>query len=287
MILTQRQELRGFRSGNGASRMTSTVPMDRDTIARFAPSVLAERKHDSRTDRYTYVPTIQIVEHLQNNGYGVFAVQQSGSREDDRRGFTKHLVRLRPLNQTMAVGQTHPEIVLLNSHDGSSAYRLMAGLFRLVCSNGLIVSESTVEDFRIRHSGNILHEIAGAVENMQRALPAIGERVERFQKLQLTQGEREVFARAALTARYGSPEESPIEPAQILRAQRREDAEPTMWNTLNTVQESIVRGGVPYLANGKRGVQRRRTGGVSSVDGGTSINRAIWQLAEEMAKLKA
>lgn len=287
MILSQRNELRGMTSGNGASRMTSTIPMDRDMIARFAPSVLAERKHDSRTERYTYVPTIQIVEHLQHNGYGVFAVQQSGSREDDKRGFTKHLVRLRPLNQTIAVGQTHPEIVLLNSHDGSSAYRLMAGLFRLVCSNGLIVSESTVGDFRVRHSGNILEEVSKAVDTMRVALPGIGERVERFQQLQLTAGEREVFARAAITARYGSAEESPIQAEQLLRVQRRDDANPSLWNTLNTVQENVVRGGLPYTSHGKRGTTRRRTGGVSSVDGGTSINRAIWQLAEEMAKLKA
>lgn len=279
---------RSTRRGNGAGSITSKAePLGMEDLARVVPSILAADKHQSRSARYTYVPTIQIVEHLQQNGYGVFSAMQSGSRDADKRGFTKHLIRFRPLGSELTVGATHPEMVLLNSHDGTSAYRLMAGIFRLVCSNGLIVAQSTIDDIRVRHSGNILGEISEAVERMRAQLPQIGTRVEQFQRLQLSAGEREVFARAALAVRYGETEAAPIQASAILSPRRRDDAEPTLWNTLNTVQESLIRGGHRYTLRTDRGIQRRTTGEVNSVDGNTTINRALWQLAEEMAKLKA
>lgn len=272
---------------NGAASYTSPEPINRDTLREIAPSVFAAGAHDSRSDRYTYVPTIQIVDYLEQNGYGVYSVMQSGSRDESRRGHTKHMLRVRPINQTLTVGGTHPEIVLVNSHDGSSAYRLMAGLFRLVCSNGLIVSQSVIDDYRVRHNGEILADIAVAVEKIRTELPAIGGRVEQFQRIALTQGEREVFGRAALAVKYGSTEAAPIDAATLTAPIRREDSEPTLWNTLNTIQEGLIRGGHRYRLHTDRGVQRRRTGAVGSVDGVSTINRAVWQLAEEMAKLKA
>lgn len=272
---------------NGAASYTSPEPINRDTLREIAPSVFAAGAHDSRSQRYTYVPTIQIVDYLEQNGYGVYSVMQSGSRDESRRGHTKHMLRVRPVGQTLTVGQCHPEIVLVNSHDGSSAYRLMAGLFRLVCSNGLIVSQSTFEDYRVRHNGNILADIAGAVEKMRHDLPALGGRVEQFQHIALTEAERHAFGRAALAVKYGTVEDAPIDAATLTSPIRREDSEPTLWNTLNTVQEGLIRGGHRYRLQTDRGVQRRRTGAVGSVDGVSTINRAVWQLAEEMARLKA
>ena len=152
--------INSFARRNGASGITSREPLTLDQIRRYAPSVFAESKHDSRSDRFAYIPTSQIVEHLMSKDYGVFAVNQGGSRDEEKRGFTKHMLRLRPLSQTLQVGGTHNELVLVNAHDGTSAYRLMAGVFRLVCSNGLIVAQSVLDDIRIPHTGNILHNVS-------------------------------------------------------------------------------------------------------------------------------
>jgi len=278
---------RGTVRGNGAGRFFSPVPMELGQIAKYAPSVLAENKHESRSERYTYVPTIQIVNHLRANGYGVFSVQQSGARAEDRRGHTKHLVRFRPLNAEVMVGGTHPEIVLMNSHDGSSAYRLMAGLFRLICSNGLVAAQSTISDIRIQHTGNILENVSEGVEQLREQLPALAGKVEQFQRIQLTMGERELFGRAALAVKYGTTEDAPIGGQQIIAPCRREDTEPSLWNTLNAVQENLIQGGNRYIKRTERSVQRRKTNPVNGVDQSTAINRAVWQLAEEMAKLKS
>jgi hypothetical protein len=285
------RSVRRFGRGNGASGLQSRDPLSLDQIREAAPSVFAEDRHASRSARYTYIPTSQIVEHLMGKDFGVFAVNQGGSRDEDKRGFTKHMIRFRPLGQTVQVGGTHNEIVLLNSHDGTSAYRLMAGVFRLVCSNGMIVAASLIEDIRIKHSGSILTEVSEGVGRLAGELPRIGDAVESMQAVRLALPEREAFARAALTVKYG--DDAPVTVPQVLATRRAEDADGNLWNTLNTVQESLMRGGQRYVSEttdettGRVRRTNRKTGPVNSVDGTTSINRALWQLAEEMKRLKA
>jgi len=274
-----------FGRRNGAAGLQSREPLTLDAIRQVAPSVFAEDRHASRSARYTYIPTSQIVEHLLSLDYGVFAVNQGGSRDEDKRGFTKHMIRFRPLSQPVQVGGTHNEVVLLNSHDGTSAYRLMAGVFRLVCGNGLIVAESMISDVRIRHNGNILQDVSDGVQAITGQLPRIGESVQAMQAITLAPVEREAFARAALTVKYG--DESPVEPTTILQTRRADDQGGDLWRTLNVVQESLVRGGHRYVKQTDKGISRRKTNAVNSVDGTTNINRAIWQLGEEMRRIKS
>lgn len=275
---------------NGASFVSSKEPLTLDAIRIAAPSVFAEDKHASRSNRYTYIPTVQVVEHLMSKGYGVFAVSQSGSRDEDKRGHTKHMIRFRDLNQTIdTVGQTFFEQVLTNAHDGTSAWRFMAGIYRLACSNGLIVSESSIADIRIKHSGNVLEEVAQGVARLGYEMPKLAGSIQEMQQLRLTNDEQRVFAQAALTLKHG--EEPPIKPETALQVRRSQDAEPTLWNTLNRVQEALIRGGDRYVRRGedKYGrptIQRRKTNAVNSVSGLTGINRALWTLAEEMKKIK-
>lgn len=278
--------IRGVRRSNGAVNVASKTPITLEQAAELAPSIMASDKKSDRSDRYTYVPTYQIVEHLAKNGYAIHAVMQSGSRDGDK-GHAKHLVRLRPVNSVPAMGENHPEIAIMNSHDGSSSYRLIAGIFRLVCSNGLVVSDATIGEHRVRHSGDILGDISESVERIRLQLPSALAKAEEFRAVKLAQPEQLAFARAALAIRYGTTEEAPISAEQVLRPRRSEDTHGNLWTTLNTVQESLIRGGHRYTSTTGRTRQRRTTGAVNSVEQNTGINRAIWQLAEEMQKLKA
>lgn len=291
-----------FSRGNGAASLRSNEPITLDRMRQVAPSVFAEGKHDSRSDRYAYIPTSEILSKLMNEGFQPFSVAQGGSRDDEKRGFTKHMIRLRHestgsmlaqtiqrgVHQFVNDGPVFPEIVLLNSHDGTSAYRLMAGMFRLACLNGLIVASSTLEDIRIPHKGDVAGRVLeGCFEIMDR-LPTVSESMKEMQALRLTDGERQAFATAALVAKYDSAEEAPIKAADLLGVKRGADAEPTIWNTFNTVQEHLVRGGDRYVQRNDNGriVARRQTREVKGIDQNTGINRALWALAEEMKKLK-
>lgn len=275
---------------NGAINYTSrTGPIEPERLRQIAPSVFAQGAHGSRSAQYKYIPTSEILAGLAREGFRPYAVMQGGSREEEKRGYTKHLLRLRHDSQALQVGGTHNEIVLLNSHDGTSAYRLMAGVFRLVCGNGMVVAQNLIEDIRVPHKGDIEGQVIEGCVNILDRLPEVSESVQEMAALRLTEGERQAFATAALVARYDDPEKpAPINAAQALTYRRRDDAEPTMWNTLNTVQENLIRGGLGYVQRNEQGfrVARRRTREVNGIDQNTGLNRALWALAEEMKKLK-
>ena len=276
---------------NGAVNFTSrTGSIEPDRLRQIAPSVFAEGAHGSRSAAYKYIPTSEILSGLAREGFRPYAVMQGGSREEDKRGFTKHLIRLRHDSQPLQVGGTHNEIVLLNSHDGTSAYRLMAGVFRLICGNGMVVAQNLIDDIRVPHKGNIEGQVIEGCISILDRLPEVSESIREMSTLRLTPGEQQAFARAALVARYDDPEKpAPVKAEQILTLRRNEDAAPTMWNTLNAVQENLVRGGLGYVQRNENGrlVARRRTREIGGIDQNTNINRALWALAEEMKKLKA
>lgn len=275
--------------GNGAVNYTSrSGPIELDHLRHLAPSIFAEAPHDSRSDRYTYIPTSVILTGLMNEGFQPYSVMQGGSRDETKRGFTKHLLRLRHESLAPQLGGTHPEIVLLNSHDGTSSYRLMGGLFRLVCGNGMVVAENLVGDIRIPHKGDQQAAVIdGCIEMLDR-LPAVADQVQEMRALTLTEGEELAFAAAALVARYGEEEAPPIRPGDVIRASRTADATPSLWHALNRVQENVIRGGVGYVHQDDHGRRSfRRTRAINGIDQNTTVNRALWRLAEEMQKLKA
>ncbi|HEY4415936.1 MAG TPA: DUF932 domain-containing protein [Verrucomicrobiae bacterium] len=289
MLLNSRST-RIQRFGPSASSMRSQTPLTDEQIRAVAPSVFADAAHSSRSSRYAAIPTSEVLSSLRREGFQPFSVTQGGSRDEEKRGFTKHMLRLRhESNVGVQVGDSFPEIVLVNSHDGTSSYQLMAGMFRLVCSNGMVIGAGNgFDEVRVKHTGNVIPAVIdGCVEILGR-LPSAQNEVETFNRLQLTQGEQQDFATAALAVRY-EEDEAPFEADKLLAVRRREDAAPTLWNTLNTIQENVIRGGVRYALRDEQGFtkQRRRTRAVHGIEQNVRLNRGLWVLAQEMAKLKA
>ena len=113
----------------------SEAPLDEDQMRQAAPSIFAEGKHASRSERYTYIPTIDVLRGLRTEGFEPFMVAQSKSRIEGKAEFTKHMIRMRHVSAD-ASQITKPEaneIILINSHDGASSYQLLAGQFRYAC----------------------------------------------------------------------------------------------------------------------------------------------------------
>ncbi|EDT42417.1 protein of unknown function DUF932 [Burkholderia ambifaria MEX-5] len=131
-------------------------PLSDDQIRRVAPSIFAEGKHESRSERYTYIPTIDVLRGLRNEGFQPFMVCQTRVRDQGKRDYTKHMLRLRHAEQIN--GDEANEIVLLNSHDGTSSYQMLAGLLRFVCQNGMVAGDN-VANIRVPHKGNIIQNV--------------------------------------------------------------------------------------------------------------------------------
>lgn len=279
------------KSGSAILHARGDQPLTLEQIRNVTPSVFAEQKHESRSDRYSYIPTSEILTKLQSEGFQPFAAFQGGSRIEEKKGFTKHLIRLRYMGEQPAneADRTVSEIVLMNSHDGTSSYRMMGGQFRMVCSNGLIISDGLMQEVRVKHSGDVAHDVIDGCISILESAPLALESIREMQAVQLSPEEQNIFARAALAVRYEETALSPVTVPQILTPQRREDAAPDLWRTLNRVQENIIRGGVSYVqrdANGRK-VARRQTRPINGIDQNTSVNRALWQLAEEMKAIRA
>ena len=128
-------------------------PLTDDELMQFVPSVFSGDKHESRSERYTYIPTINIINKLRDEGFQPFFACQSRVRDLGRREYSKHMLRLR--REGNINGQEVPEIILLNSHDGSSSYQMIPGIFRFVCTNGLVCGNNFGE-IRVPHKGDIV-----------------------------------------------------------------------------------------------------------------------------------
>ncbi|QKM57686.1 DUF932 domain-containing protein [Burkholderia glumae] len=255
----------------------SHSPLTDDQIRRAAPSIFAVDKHVSRSDRYTYIPTIDVIKKLRQEGFEPFMAAQTRVRDGDKREHAKHMLRLRHATQICKADS--PEIILLNSHDGSSSYRMLGGYFRYVCANGLVIGDKT-HDVRVRHTGSVVDDVVAGAYNVLDGFGLIREVKEEMSSLQLAPHEQHAFANAALAVRYDTTQAPPpVTADQILRPRRSDDTSDDLWTTLNRLQESLVRGGLP----GRNAAGRRsRTREVTGIDQDIRLNRALWILADAL-----
>jgi hypothetical protein len=172
--------------------------------------------------------------------------------------------------------------VLTNAHDGGSAYKLDAGLFRLVCLNGLMVEDANISKIKVRHSGHAADAVLDASYEIIEQFPQVLDSVQHLASLRLAAPEQQAFATAALALRYDEGQ-APVTVEQVLEPQRNEDRDPNLWNTYNVVQEHLEKGG-DRTRNEETG-RRGRTRAVTGISEGTRLNKAMWVLTQEMAKL--
>lgn len=273
--------------------LRADVPLTEDQMCSAAPSIFAAGKHASRSERYTYIPTIDVLRGLRKEGFEPFMVAQGASRVEGKAEFTKHMIRMRHHRDNSGQVRTRleaNEIILINSHDGASSYQMLAGMFRFVCCNGLVVGD-VVDDIRIPHKGNIQGEVIEGAFRVLDEFEAVNEHTEAMKALQLQPPEEIAFATAALALRFGARgvEETgghrpaPVTAEQLIEARRPEDIGHSLWATFQRVQENVIRGGQPGRSAQGRRLQTRP---VASIDRGVNLNRALWMLAEEMRKLK-
>lgn len=270
------------RFSRNQSARRSDNPLSDAEIMEIAPSIFADVKHESRSDRYTCIPTIDVLRGLQKQGFSPFMVCQTRTRDDEKRGHAKHMIRMRHASQINASEAN--EIVLLNSHDGSSSYQMIAGVFRFVCSNGMVCGD-TQSDIRVRHTGDIVDNVIEGAFHVLEGFEQVDGQRDGMKALTLNPGEQAAFANAALALKYETDiAPAPITETQLLRPNRQADSAGDLWTTFNRVQENMIRGGLRgRSAVGKRITTREVTG----IDQNIKLNRALWVLAEEMRKLKA
>lgn len=256
-------------------------PLTEDEIRAIAPSIFALGAHESRSAKFTYIPTIEVLRGLRREGFEPFMVCQSRSRIEGKSEFTKHMIRLRRADQINGNGGS-PESILVNAHDGTATYQMYGGYWESVCSNGLWVGE-TISEIRIPHRGDVTGKVIDAAYSVVDTLKLATEQRSAMKALDLSKDEQVVYAKAAAELRWDEGK-APVEPQTLLITRRPEDEQNSLWKTFNRVQENVIRGGL----QGRTGDNRRTTTReINGIDQSSKLNRALWTLAEEFRKLKS
>jgi hypothetical protein len=266
--------------------ISQSVALSNDELQNLAPSIFASQPVTDVSARYSFLPTASILEGMRGHGWLPVRAEEQRVRTQTRQGFQKHLIRFaRVENLNWAKNEVRPEIVLLNSHDKSSAYQLHCGLLRLVCLNGMVVADATFQRISIKHLGFSPDSVIQASFEVLDAVPQIMDKVKLFQDRVLTDAERLALATGAAAHRWENLDKAPVNPSLLLNPRRYGDGAKDLWTTLNTIQENITKGG-------QRDYSRRRTNGdrmpksraIKGIDEDLRLNKALWHMAEVLRK---
>jgi hypothetical protein len=239
-----------------------------DEIKQIAPSVFTTTKASHLTDKYVQTPTSRVVEDLMNLGWQVTKAQEVKSRK--YKGFQKHVVVFRNPD-IMIKGKdgddAFPQILLTNSHDGKAAFNLRVGIFRLVCSNGLVISDADFNNVSIRHINYTFETLQSKVQEVIAKLPGLVKKINLFKSTQLTEAQMQDFATKAATLRT----KQRVNVMDLLNADRAQDQGNDLWVVFNRVQEKLLGGS--YRAG------QRKARSVKNFQKDIELNEQLFELA--------
>lgn len=258
----------------------SLNPLSDADIRRIAPAVFAEKPRGDVSSKYGFVSTAEMVKAMREHGFEPTHVSAYYRRDPENLEFTKHLIRFRRQGSNLnklTVGDVVPQIVLVNSHDRSSQFHLFGGLWRLICSNGLLVSEgSHVRPLVVRHTTSAIDGLLSATGELLKAQKFVFEHVDTMKAVDLNEKQMKEFAVQALALR---PERAgAIDPTLLLNARRKEDEGQSLWKVYNRVQENLMQGGLRGVTANNRAIITRA---IVSVNADLAINSGLWHLAVE------
>ena len=240
-----------------------------EQIKTMAPSVFTTDKAPHLTDKYIQTPTSRVVEDLMNLGWQVTKAQEVKSRK--YKGFQKHIVVFRN-PEIMIKGangdDSFPQILLTNSHDGKAAFNFRVGIFRLVCSNGLVISDADFNNVSIRHINYTFETLQSKIGEVIAKLPNLVQKINLFKSTQLTDVQMQEFAAKAMQLRT----KARVNIMDVLNADRPQDVGNDLWVVFNRVQEKLLGGS--YKAG------KRKARSVKNFQKDIELNEQLFELAE-------
>ena len=240
-----------------------------DQIKTIAPSVFTTEKAPHLTDKYIQTPTSRVVEDLMSLGWEVTKVQEVKARKG--KGFQKHMVVFRNPN-IMIKGKdgddSFPQILLTNSHDGKAAFNFRVGIFRLVCSNGLVVADADFSNVSIRHINYTFESLQARVAEMIAKLPNLVQKINLFKSTELSESQMQEFATKAMQLRT----KQKVNIMDVLTADRPQDKGNDLWVVFNRIQEKLTGGS--YRAG------KRKARSIKNFQKDIELNEQLFELAE-------
>lgn len=256
--------------------------LSKEQIKSKAPSIFTSTAARGVSDKYTHIPTSNVIDDMDLLGWKVVDAKEVKARKGI--GFQKHLLVFR--NEDVVIngadGDTvYPQILLTNSHDGKNSFTFTAGLFRMICENGLVISTEQFEDVKMRHMGYTFEELQEQIKGMVERLPLTVESMNKMKQIEMSQEAAVEFARKAVATRFkeNEIENASINVNQLLTPTRNEDTGNDLWSVFNVVQEKILEGDFNYTF----GVKVRKARKIKNFNQDLKINKELFNLALEYA----
>jgi hypothetical protein len=254
--------------------------MTKEQIKELAPSVFTQNAHSKMSEKYTFIPTTRVIEDMETLGWDVVSVREIKSRKGI--GFQKHMIKFQ--NQNIIIegengDDVFPQILLTNSHNGSSSFQFRVGLYRLVCSNGLVIATQEFKNIKIRHMGYSFDELENNIKSIIEQLPLTVESMNKMKKIELEQDQMVKLAQDMLHTRFGDGvEKMMFDFDQILNPVREQDHNNDLWTVFNRVQERVINGDFNYISNNKS----RKARPIKNFDQDLKINQNMFKTALEL-----
>ena len=242
-----------------------------DEIRQRCPLVFATSPtNDKVSEKYTVANTYTVIQDMEKLGWKVVRAAQRKATKKSSGRFSYHMVALqnpdikitKQVDGGEEIVECFPQIILTNSHDGLSCFQFRVGLYRCICSNGLVISDAELSEFKIRHIYYSFENLRAVVGRILEALPSKVERMSQMNNVLLSEDQKLDFAKKALSIRKGVKEEELQMDEEtykdLLTPVRKEDEGSSLWNVYNVLQEKIVKGGYTTAEEGKKARKVRK-----------------------------
>ena len=234
---------------------------------------------------YSFVPTMNVVNDLRALGYEVVDAKQVSARKKSTKGYQKHMITLEHPKYKVEGSKEYPQILLTNSHDGGNAFTLSAGIFRLVCSNGLVIKTEDYGSARLVHKGYSFEAVQTLVKEFEVTVAEVLTKITAMKKVQLTKDQQIEFAKQAALLRFKSKSynedniEKVVNIDDLLNVERKEDAGNGLYEVFNRVQESLINGKYTYLGTKDK---PRKARPIKNFKQNIEVNKKLSELAFEL-----
>ena len=259
--------------------------LSKKQINNVAPSVFTNHPSSEVTEKYTFIPTEKVIDDMEMLGWKPVEAKEVNARTKATKGFQKHLLVFRN-NDVIINGEdgdtVYPQILLTNSHDGKNSFQFTAGLFRMICENGLVIADTEFEDVKMRHMGYTFEDLQSMIKEMVEKLPLTVESMNRMKNIELEEERVLDLAKSLLDIRVEGTDNTydPSAIEEVLEVQRKKDEGMGLWEVFNRVQENIINGNFYY--NTKSGKQRQARI-VKNFKQDLDLNRKMFSKALEYA----
>ena len=242
--------------------LESSKFLNKKELSEIAPSIFTMTPSSEVSDKYTHIPTEKVIDDMELLGWKPVDAKEVKARTKSTQGVQKHMIVFRN-NDVVINGEdgdtVFPQILMTNSHDGKNAFQFTAGLFRMICENGLVIADTEFEDIKMRHMGYTFEDLQDLIKDMVEKLPLTVDSMNKMKAVELEEEQMFNLAKDLLNIRVDGTENTYPDEAigEVLNIQRKKDEGNGLWEVFNRIQENIIEGNFEYITKGGKKRQAR------------------------------